>query len=143
MIRPRRIAQAVLRGGAFWALGLALVALALAVPTSFAAPKHPNAAQPRQDQSKPPQSQIERGQEVYQKWCYPCHGPGSDKPGTVSLQQRGQKPAVLADRTDLTAPVIKTFVRHGVYFMPIFRKTEVSDADLDAIAAYLTRNNKH
>jgi len=24
----------------------------------------------------------------------------------------------------------------------MFRKTEISDADLDAIAAYLTRNNK-
>jgi len=24
----------------------------------------------------------------------------------------------------------------------VFRKTEISDADLDAIAAYLTRNNK-
>ena len=55
---------------------------------------------------------------------------------------RGQKPAVLEERTDLTAPVIKTFVRHGVLFMPTFRKTEISDADLDAIAAYLTRNNK-
>jgi (+)-pinoresinol hydroxylase len=130
----RRLAK--LWSGAFLAICLAVAAPA------FAAPKQPETPQPRQDQPKPAQSQIERGQEVYQKWCYPCHGPGTDKPGTVSLQQRGQKPAVLADRTDLTAPMIKTFVRHGVYFMPIFRKTEVSDADLDAIAAYLTRNNK-
>jgi (+)-pinoresinol hydroxylase len=90
----------------------------------------------------PDDSQIERGHKVYQKWCYPCHGPGTDKPGTNSLAARGQKPAVLEERTDLTAPVIKTFVRHGVLFMPTFRKTEISDADLDAIAAYLTRNNK-
>jgi (+)-pinoresinol hydroxylase len=130
----RRLAK--LWSGAFLAICLAVAAPA------FAAPKQPKTPQPRQDQPKAAQSQIERGQEVYQKWCYPCHGPGTDKPGTVSLQQRGQKPAVLADRTDLTAPMIKTFVRHGVYFMPIFRKTEVSDADLDAIAAYLMRNNK-
>jgi len=65
-----------------------------------------------------------------------------DKPGTVSLMARGQKPAVLEERTDLTATAIKTFVRHGVLFMPTFRKTEISDADLDAIAAYLTRNNR-
>ena len=26
--------------------------------------------------------------------------------------------------------------------MPFFRKTEISDADLDALAAYLARNNK-
>jgi mono/diheme cytochrome c family protein len=37
---------------------------------------------------------------------------------------------------------VKTFVRNGVSIMPFFRKTEISDADLDAIAAYLTRNNQ-
>jgi mono/diheme cytochrome c family protein len=91
----------------------------------------------------PNDSQIERGHRVYQKWCFPCHGPGKDKPGTLALAARGQKPAVLEERTDLTAPLIKTPVRHGVFYMPIFRKTEISDADLDAIVAYLTRNNKH
>jgi len=90
----------------------------------------------------PDESQIERGPKVYDKWCFPCHGTGVGKPGTASLAARGQKPAVLEERTDLTAPAIKIFVRHGVLFMPTFRKTEISDADLDAIAAYLTRNNK-
>ena len=90
----------------------------------------------------PDDAMIERGHIVYQKWCFPCHGTGSGKPGTASLAARGQKPAVLEERTDLTVPAIKTFVRHGVLFMPMFRKTEISDADLDAIAAYLTRNNK-
>jgi (+)-pinoresinol hydroxylase len=121
---------------------LAVSAVLLLTIPAVAAPKIPKKSQSQGEQPKAAQSQIERGQEVFQKWCYPCHGPGTDKPGTVSLQQRGQKPAVLAERTDLTAPVIKTFVRHGVYYMPIFRKTEISDADLDAIAAYLTRNNK-
>ena len=129
------------RFGGLLTLGLLLILPPLSLPVS-AAPKPPKIARAGQDQAKPAQSQVERGQEVFQKWCYPCHGPGSDKPGTVSLEQRGQKPAVLADRTDLNAPMIKTFVRHGVYYMPIFRKTEISDADLDAIAAYLTRNNK-
>jgi (+)-pinoresinol hydroxylase len=92
--------------------------------------------------AEPDQAQIERGHKVYDKWCFPCHGTGSGKPGTDSLAARGQKPAVLEERTDLTVPTIKTTVRHGVLFMPIFRKTEISDADLDAIAAYLTRNNK-
>jgi (+)-pinoresinol hydroxylase len=90
----------------------------------------------------PDDAQIDRGHKVYDKWCFPCHGTGPGKPGTDSLRQRGQNPAVLEERTDLTAPVIKTFVRHGVLFMPMFRKTEISDADLDAIAAYLTRNKK-
>jgi (+)-pinoresinol hydroxylase len=90
----------------------------------------------------PDDATIEKGHIVYQKWCFPCHGTGSGKPGTASLAARGQKPAVLEERTDLTAPTIKTFVRHGVLFMPMFRKTEISDAELDAVAAYLTRNNK-
>jgi len=90
----------------------------------------------------PDQEQIERGHKVYDKWCFPCHGTGLGKPGTDALAARGQKPAVLEERTDLTGPAIKQFVRHGVLFMPMFRKTEVSDAELDAIVAYLTRNNK-
>ncbi|HEX4003162.1 MAG TPA: cytochrome c [Candidatus Acidoferrales bacterium] len=109
-----------------------LLAMTLLVAAqAFAAP-----APPASD------SQIERGHKVYQKWCYPCHGPGADKPGTASLAARGQKPAVLEERTDLTQPMIKTFVRRGVSFMPTFRKTEISDADLDAIAAYLTKHDK-
>jgi len=92
--------------------------------------------------ASPDQEQIERGHKVYDKWCFPCHGTGVGKPGTDSLAARGQKPAVLEERADLTAPAIKQFVRHGVLFMPMFRKTEVSDAELDAICAYLTRNNK-
>jgi (+)-pinoresinol hydroxylase len=90
----------------------------------------------------PADSQIERGHKVFQKWCYPCHGPGAGRPGTASLAARGQKPAALEERTDLTPAMIKTFVRHGVSFMPTFRKTEISDADLDAIAAYLAKHDK-
>jgi mono/diheme cytochrome c family protein len=33
-------------------------------------------------------------------------------------------------------------VRHGVSVMPPFRKTEVSDADLAALSAYLTRTQR-
>ena len=84
---------------------------------------------------------AERGKQVYDKWCTPCHGSGEGKPGTISAEAlyKGSKPAVLAERTDLTAAGIKTAVRSGVYIMPRFRKTEVSDAELDAIVAYLTR----
>lgn len=85
-----------------------------------------------------------RGYVQYQEYCAVCHGSGVGKPGTIALQQKykGAKPALLADRTDLTAPLIKTYVRNGISVMPFFRKTEISDADLDAIAAYLTRNSK-
>jgi mono/diheme cytochrome c family protein len=86
---------------------------------------------------------IQKGEKVFDYWCATCHGPGT-LPGTVALQTKykGAKPALLSERTDLTPAVTKTFVRHGVSIMPFFRKTEISDADLDALAAYLARNNK-
>ena len=83
------------------------------------------------------ESQAERGREVYQKWCTPCHGTGLGRPGTTAAAAHGVKPAVLEQRPDLTPKMIETAVRKGVYFMPRFRKTEISNADLAAIVAYL------
>jgi mono/diheme cytochrome c family protein len=84
---------------------------------------------------------ADRGHELYGYWCATCHGRGTGFPGTVALQTKyaGKLPGVLEDRTDLSAATVRLFVRRGVSIMPFFRKTEVSDADLDAIAAYLTR----
>jgi mono/diheme cytochrome c family protein len=83
------------------------------------------------------QSQADRGREVYQKWCTPCHGTGLGKSGTEAAAAHGAKPAVLEERTNLTAKTIETTVRQGLSFMPRFRKTEISNADLAAIVAYL------
>jgi mono/diheme cytochrome c family protein len=85
---------------------------------------------------------IQKGEKVFDYWCATCHGPRL--PGTVALETKykGAKPGLLSERTDLTPPVTKAFVRHGVSIMPFFRKTEISDADLDALAAYIARNNK-
>src|SRR6185295_12414798 len=82
----------------------------------------------------------ERTPQVYEKWCTPCHGSGEGKPGTIAAGAiyKGSKPAVLAERTDLTPAGIRSVVRGGIYIMPRFRKTEVSDAELDSIVAYLT-----
>ena len=83
------------------------------------------------------QTAAERGREVYQKWCTPCHGTGLGKPGTSALAAHGAKPAVLEQRTDLTPKMVETAVRNGLNFMPRFRKTEISNADLAAIIDYL------
>ena len=82
---------------------------------------------------------LERGNRVFQDWCAPCHAPGPRHPGTQALEAlyKGQKPAALEERTDLVAELTRTFVRSGVSVMPPFRKTEISDADLAALAAYL------
>jgi (+)-pinoresinol hydroxylase len=85
-----------------------------------------------------------KGYVQFENYCSMCHGPGPGQPGTMALQAKykGAEPALLADRTDLNAAVIKAYVRNGDSIMPIFRKTEISDANLDLIAEYLTRNNK-
>jgi mono/diheme cytochrome c family protein len=82
---------------------------------------------------------LARGREVFDYWCAPCHAPGPRHPGTLALEvlYKGDKPAALEARTDLTPELTRTFVRSGVSVMPPFRKTEISDADLDALAAYL------
>jgi mono/diheme cytochrome c family protein len=86
---------------------------------------------------------VERGAAVFNNWCSACHSRGpQNAPATTSLQfkYQGKLPAALEDRTDLTVDLVKFFVRNGVATMPQFRKTEVGDADLDALAAYLTRS---
>lgn len=91
------------------------------------------------------------GKVVFDKWCEPCHGRvaggvfgglgANALPGTSALgvKYKGDLPAVLEDRTDLAPVYIRTIVRNGLYGMPITRKTEVSEADLENIIAYLTR----
>jgi len=79
------------------------------------------------------------GEAVYQRWCVHCHSTGRGNPGTDSLQikYKGSVPAVLLDRTDLTADAIKVFVRQGVLSMPPFRKTEITDAELAALSSWM------
>jgi len=85
------------------------------------------------------QDPVEHGRQVFATWCAPCHAPGPKHPGTQALEAlyKGAKPAPLEQRTDLTPALTSTFVRAGVSVMPPFRKTEISDADLAALAAYL------
>jgi mono/diheme cytochrome c family protein len=84
------------------------------------------------------------GQAVYEHWCAPCHAAGPGHPGTQSLQMKygGKVPAVLLERTDLSPPVVATFVRQGVLLMAPFRKTEITDAELAALSAYVAKNFK-
>lgn len=79
------------------------------------------------------------GRRVFDYWCATCHGAGPQYPGTMALAAKynGSKPALLEQRTDLTPQITEYFVRHGISVMPPFRKTEISDAELRALAAYL------
>ena len=78
------------------------------------------------------------GRKTFDKWCSDCHGTAAG-PGSLALQRKykGALPAVLEQRSDLRPDYVKLVVRHGVSFMPSFRKTEISDADLALVTAYL------
>jgi len=119
-----------IRNGSIMALALALSAVATAQQTA-----------------------VQRGDAKFQHSCAPCHGAGVGDdgramlPGTDALRikYRDAKPpvpAVLEQRTDLTAPAIKAFVRNGSFAMPPFRPTELTDAEIVDIAAYIAAKAK-
>jgi (+)-pinoresinol hydroxylase len=87
----------------------------------------------------PTTTKLAQGQKVFTYWCATCHSTGPGMPGTAALQAKynGNPPALLLQRTDLTPTLIAFYVRNGVSVMAQFRKTEISDADLDALAAYI------
>ena len=78
------------------------------------------------------------GKRVFAQWCDACHMDSPFAPGTIQLKQtRGANRAVVEKRTDLTEPLVRSFVRSGFAGMPKFRRMEISDADLDALVKYL------
>jgi mono/diheme cytochrome c family protein len=93
---------------------------------------------------------VARGKSKFQHSCEPCHGRGVGDdgramlPGTDALRikYQGALPPALEDRSDLTAEVLKTYVRMGSWSMPPFRKTELSDAEIVDIAAYLAASSR-
>ncbi len=119
-----KLRQALLAGGlAFVAIGSVVYANEPAAPVAAA----------------PVPAKLARGEHVFNYWCAPCHSAGPGMPGTQALQAKynGKPPALLLQRTDLTPKLVSFFVRNGVSVMPQFRKTEIGDADLDALATYI------
>jgi (+)-pinoresinol hydroxylase len=93
---------------------------------------------------------VRRGKALFDGHCQMCHGAASSAasrglfPGTYALEQRyqGKLPAALEERTDLSAERIVAVVRHGGGgFMPPLRPTELTDDELTAVAAYLSRRS--
>ena len=89
--------------------------------------------------------QFTAGRVVYDHWCAACHAPGIMHPGTHALMVKypgGQRATgVITEWHDLPATYVGYMVRHGMSVMPPFRKTEITDAELTALAAYLSRNS--
>lgn len=79
--------------------------------------------------------------DIYRTACAPCHANGGF--GVRVLADRpGPDRSILHDGTVLPAAAIRAIVRNGMGHMPAMSRVEVSDAELDAIAAYLTRNRR-
>lgn len=102
------------------------------------APHSPAAFSTINSQSLTPNQQ--KGQQIYAKWCLPCHG--VDMPGTNALQAlyKGDIPALLEDRDDFNPEIIAMWVRTGKHSMPFFRKSEINDEELRFLGEYLSRN---
>lgn len=81
------------------------------------------------------------GAALFRAHCATCHSASAVAAGTAALQIKyeGRVPAALEERTDLTREFVGYVVRNGTNVMPFFRKTELSDADVAAIAAHLAR----
>ena len=80
------------------------------------------------------------GEQVFQKWCIHCHGEGDSGPGTLRLAwDKGEDKSLLTERDDLDRAYLRFVVRRGLDEMPSFRITEISEAELSALADFLGR----
>lgn len=78
------------------------------------------------------------GQDIYERECVHCHGPGLESTGTQQLARtRGEDKALLTERDDLPATYIEYVVRHGLKAMPPFAPAGLTDDELAALTAYL------
>ena len=92
---------------------------------------------------------VERGKAKFEHTCAPCHadGVGDDGramlPGTDALRikYQGALPALIEKRTDLNVDAIRTFVRRGTWSMPPFRPTEITEGEIQDIAAYIRQSS--
>jgi len=80
------------------------------------------------------------GKEVFEHYCSACHG-AADGPGTMQLARtRGKEQALLVERNNLTTDYIEFVVRHGLRSMPPFVPSDLTDARLQALAAFLAKS---
>lgn len=85
-------------------------------------------------------AEPEQGKRLFDRYCAECHAPGPGHAGTQALgATRGEQAAVLEQRRDLTPGYIIQTVRNGLVEMPPFRPTEIDDATLQQLAAWLAR----
>lgn len=81
------------------------------------------------------------GKIAFEVHCGYCHLTGGMGTNLLTKQQMmaGKPPemGLLVNRTDLTPDYIKAVVRGGKNAMPAQTRVDITDAELDAVAAYL------
>jgi mono/diheme cytochrome c family protein len=83
------------------------------------------------------------GKKTFDRYCAECHAPGHGHPGTQQLEwTRGKQFSILEDRKDLIPAYVATIVRNGLYEMAPFRPSEINDAALNELVAYLAPPKK-
>lgn len=79
-------------------------------------------------------------EQIYATRCAYCHDAGGW--GTRALAKRmPEDQALLLQRSDLPAAYTKYVVRRGLRSMPAFNPSELTDAELDALADWLEERN--
>lgn len=84
-------------------------------------------------------SLAEQGRAVFERECAVCHSPGTPSTALLEKKYEGRVPALLEERDDLTPELVKSTVRSFGARMPASRPTEVTDAELEALADYLSK----
>ena len=79
------------------------------------------------------------GKALYRERCGMCHQTIGMAVGILSRRPGDESKGFLEDRKDLSAAFVRTVVRTGIANMPRMPRGEVSDAELEVIAAYLAK----
>ena len=83
-------------------------------------------------------------EQLYNKWCVPCHSNDKGAPGTLRLSRtRGEDLAVLLQRPPLSGEYMKRVVREGLGAMPLFRRSEISTEQLDSMVDYIIQKQNN
>lgn len=86
------------------------------------------------------------GKALFTNRCGACHLPFGMGTNLLTKQRvaLGEPPekGLLMNRTDLTADYVKSVVRMGKMAMPRQTRVDITDAELDAVAAFLAKADK-
>jgi len=147
------------RGGVILSalFGVILITAALASPAFAQAPASAPTGKPHlppfllyQTRGLPPTgdrlAKGRDGERLFSNKCGACHLIGGMGTNLLTKQRvaagLSAEGGLLATRTDLTVDYVKAVARNGYLAMPRISRVEVTDPELDTIAAYLAKGKK-